>query len=315
MEAGQEDDPAEGGASTGGSEGAPDTADGHLQTSMSSVAAAEQNDADDLDSDISMSSDSDSDSDSENDNDGFDNDTALELAAEPEPQSTEDRTESMQGGTNTASKKRKSPGTDFRGSETGEPAAVEPHKKARLDGETEKPSVSNGMVPDKSLLAPEVWHRIFTFCPPKTLGNLLSVNKLFHQYLSPSSSDQSGLPPSAPQGVLSVLKPHDIWQSSRRLYWPRMPTPLRSMSELGMWRLLCSTRCQECNKSPSREAGALVDYVHNGPGTEGVTLIWPFGIRVCGPCLLQKAVKVRNLTCDLAQRPRASATTFTNPPC
>ena len=303
MEPGQEDAPADGAASTGGSEGASDTTGNHLRPNVSPVAAAGQNDAHNLDSDISMSSDSDSESDSDSDKDNGESDTGTgpEPSADAEPQPIQNRAEKIQGGMNTGSKKRKSPGADFHDSGMGEPAAPETHKKVRLDGETEKPSAGNGTVPDKSLLAPEVWHRIFTFCPPKTLGNLLSVNKLFHQYLNPSSSDQIVSPPSAPLGVLSALRPHDIWQSSRRLFWPRMPSPLRSMSELSMWRLLCSTRCQECNKSPSREAETPADNVHNGPGTEGVTLIWPFGIRVCGPCLLQKAVKVRHLICDLAQ--------------
>ncbi|XXG99088.1 ARP2/3 actin-organizing complex subunit Sop2 [Hypoxylon texense] len=41
---------------------------------------------------------------------------------------------------------------------------------------------------DKSLLPAEIWHRIFTFTPPRTLGNLLCVNKLFNAYLIPQSS-------------------------------------------------------------------------------------------------------------------------------
>ncbi|OIW34739.1 hypothetical protein CONLIGDRAFT_568200, partial [Coniochaeta ligniaria NRRL 30616] len=190
-----------------------------------------------------------------------------------------------------ASKKRKSPGGDSQGSETGELSSSETHKKARLDNGTENSSVNNGLVLDKSLLAPEVWHHIFTFCPPKALGNLLCVNKLFHQYLNPSSSAQIDTPSSAPRGVLSVLKPNNIWLKSRRFFWPHMPAPLRSMSELSMWRLLCSTKCQECRKSDTRDAELPADNVHNGPGLEGVTLLWPFGIRVCGPCLLEKAIK------------------------
>lgn len=284
---GQEDAGTEPSASTRRTEGASHTDNGDFSAKMSSVPVAQQNDSNDVDSDISMSSDSDSD---ESDTSG-----TPEPTTEPEPQPTHNTTEDMGDGINTASKKRKSPGRHSEGSETGEVSTSEPHKKARLDNALEKSPVSNGIVPDKSLLAPEVWHHIFTFCPPKTLGNLLSVNKLFHQYLSPSSSAKIDYPPSAPRGVLTVLKPHNIWQSSRRLFWPHMPAPLRSMSELSMWRLLCSTKCQECNRSPTPEVETPAHNVHNGPGLEGVTLIWPFGVRVCGPCLLEQAVKVRHL--------------------
>jgi hypothetical protein len=206
-----------------------------------------------------------------------------------EPQHGANGTENMLGAMDMASKKRKSPGDDSEDSPTGELSTSEAHKKARLDS---GPG-GNAQVSDRALLPPEVWHHIFTFCPPKTLGNLLSVNKLFHQYLNPSSSTQIDHPPSASQGVLSVLKPNHIWQSSRRLFWPHMPAPLRSLSELSMWKMLCSTKCQECNKSDVRDPEAPADTLHGGPGLAGVTAIWPFALRSCGPCLLRKTVKVR----------------------
>ena len=290
MEIGQEGARTARTVSAGQSEGAPATGNGDISTNMTLVPPAKDTGDNDLASDISIASDSDS--------DVSDSSDSPEPVTETKPPAKLDGTETIQGGMDTASKKRKSPGGDSQGSEQGERLDSEPHKKARLDNGSQESAVSsNCQVPDKSLLAPEVWHHIFTFCPPKTLGNLLRVNKLFHQYLSPSSSAQVDFPSSATRGVLNFLKPNNIWQSSRRLFWSHahMPAPLRSMSEPSMWRLLCSTKCQECNKSPAEDVELPTDNLHNGPGSGGVTLIWPFGIRVCGPCLLQKAVKVRHL--------------------
>lgn len=287
MEIGQGDAGTGPSPSTGRSEKASHTANGGLSARMAHAPVAEQSSSNDAGSDISMSSDSDSDE--------SDTSDAAEPATGPERQPTRDgTTENTTDGVDAVSKKRKSPGGGSEDSDTQQISTSEPHKKARLDAEPEKPTVSNGIAPDKSLLAPEVWHHIFAFCPPKTLGNLLCVNKLFHQYLNPSSSAQNDYPPPAPQGVLRALKPHNIWDSSRRLFWPHMPAPLRSMSQLSMWKLLCSTKCQQCNKSPIPEGERPTDGVHNGPGSEGVALIWLFGIRVCGPCLLGQAVKVRH---------------------
>lgn len=275
-------------ASTSRSEGLSQTDNGGSSAKMSPAPVAEQDGSNDADSDVSMSSESDS--------HGSDNSDAAEPPTDPEPRPTHNGTaENMTDAMDAASKKRKSPGGRSQDSEPGQVPTFEAHKRARLDNGPEKSSVSNGIVPDKSLLAPEVWHHIFTFCPPKTLGNLLSVNKLFHQYLNPSSSVHNDHTPPAPRGVLRVLKPHHIWLSSRRLFWPHMPAPLRSMGQLNMWRLLCSTKCQQCNKSPAPEGETPADNVHNGPGLEGVALIWVFGIRVCGSCLLGQAVKVRHL--------------------
>lgn len=167
-----------------------------------------------------------------------------------------------------------------------------PSKKAKLDVDQGVRLDSNTLNRDKSLLSPEIWHHIFTFCPPKTLGNLLRVNKLFHVYLDPSSSLQIVFPPSLGKGAAGFLKPNSIWQASRRLFWPHMPSPLRSMTELDSWRLACSTRCQGCNKQGARSQDSPPELWHPGPGKDGVSVIWPFAIRVCGPCLLNKSIKV-----------------------
>ncbi|KAK3394846.1 hypothetical protein B0H63DRAFT_59927 [Podospora didyma] len=147
---------------------------------------------------------------------------------------------------------------------------------------------------DNSLLPAEIWHHIFTFCPPKSLGNLLCVNKLFNNYLDPSSVRRE-FPVSEATTTLSTLKPNAIWQASRRLFWPYMPAPLRFKTELEMWRLACSRSCEACKKLSSREEASPADPLHPGPGVDGVALIWPFGSRLCGSCLLQQSVKELDL--------------------
>ncbi|KAL2178654.1 uncharacterized protein P884DRAFT_196759 [Thermothelomyces heterothallicus CBS 202.75] len=152
------------------------------------------------------------------------------------------------------------------------------------------PVASSPLSRDRSLLPPEIWHHVFTFCPPKTLGNLLPVNKLFNFYLDPSSSFKKEPHPSASLGALGRLEPNAIWQASRRLFWPQLPAPLRSKTELEMWRLACSPRCQVCGKLPA-QGSASRSPRHPGPCADGVAAIWAFGIRTCAACLLKGSEK------------------------
>ena len=194
----------------------------------------------------------------------------------------------------TASRKRKSPGHD---------ADLEPDdhlqpgdgvKKLKLaEPHREQPGRRPLAPPvDYSLLPAEIWHHIFTYCPPRSLGSLLRVNKLFNLYLDPSSMVHREVPVSMGPSALAVLKPAAIWRASRILFWPQMPSPLRSKSELDMWRLACSPRCQYCNKSDPRFRSSSSQPPHPGPGMDGIAIIWPFAIRVCAACLLQKTTKV-----------------------
>jgi hypothetical protein len=146
--------------------------------------------------------------------------------------------------------------------------------------------------PDRSLLPPEIWHHILTFIPPRTLGNLLRVNKLFNAYLLPGSAAGSRIPSSLPSNTLSYLKPDTIWRASRRLFWPRMPGPLRQHSELDMWRLLCSQHCQFCGLRAEMVSDGS-DPWHSGPGSKGLSLIFAFAIASCGPCLVTNTMTVR----------------------
>jgi hypothetical protein len=142
---------------------------------------------------------------------------------------------------------------------------------------------------DKSLLPPEIWHHIFTYCPPRVLGLLLRVNRTFNAYLDPSSSGDSHEPLS--RSIVQNLTPDIIWRASRLLHLPGTPVPLSRKYELDMWKLACGTLCQFCGKKNQMNSNPA-DQWHPGPGENGVVPIWSFGIRTCGSCVQTKSTKV-----------------------
>ncbi|KAI0379707.1 hypothetical protein F5Y04DRAFT_112926 [Hypomontagnella monticulosa] len=180
------------------------------------------------------------------------------------------------------SRKRKS----LEGADTVPHAAI-PNKKVKLDEEdVNKPSSPSARLSGKSLLPAEIWHRIFTFTPPRTLGNLLCINKLFNVYLDPSSRYQCNPPPSLSESSVLPLKPDVIWQLSRRRFWPRMPAPLQQKTELDMWRLACAKSCQFCGKIDSSPPGSPGERCRHK-----IQPVWPFALRSCNVCLMEKTVK------------------------
>ncbi|KAK4101757.1 hypothetical protein N658DRAFT_425281 [Parathielavia hyrcaniae] len=169
-------------------------------------------------------------------------------------------------------------------------------KKIRLAEAPAQPGAHSRPSLDKSLLQREIWHHVFTFCPPKLLGNLLIVSKLFNLSLDPASPFSRGdASSSATPGPLVPMAPNTIWQFSRRFSWPQMPAPLRSKTELEMWRLTCSPRCEECGRLHTQGRVSSFDPHHPGPGTEGVRVIWAFGRRLCAACLLKTSDKELDL--------------------
>lgn len=147
---------------------------------------------------------------------------------------------------------------------------------------------------DKSLLPPEIWHHIFTFCPPRVLGLLLQVNRTFNAYLDTSSLDHSPKPLS--RSVLQILTQDSIWRASRHLHFQGTPAPLAGKTELDMWKLACGTLCQFCGKKRQTNSNISTDLWHPGPGENGVVTVWSFGIRACGSCLQSRSTKVGDLS-------------------
>ncbi|KAL2391480.1 hypothetical protein RJ035_000229 [Blastomyces gilchristii] len=144
-----------------------------------------------------------------------------------------------------------------------------------------------------SMLPGEIWQHIFTFLPPTTLGRLLCVNKTFRSLLTPSEAELPGFPQAS--GLLKYLNPNSIWSVSRRAFHPGMPRPMSFLTELEMWNLISGSNCQLCGKLSS--CSSLTDSTiwEAGPGLDGVSIIWPFGIRSCGECIQVKSEKEMDL--------------------
>lgn len=191
-----------------------------------------------------------------------------------------------------APKKRKSP-EDASQPET-RPNTLDSVKKLKLEQSEEdsQGDQGSGSAVDRSALPAEIWHHIFTFCPPRILGRLLCVNRLFNVYLDFSSKIHCQRPEPLASGALSPLQPTTIWQASRRRFWPSMPSPLQDKTELDMWQLSVSTTCQHCRKQGTVQPKDSPDPWQSGPGKDGVAIIWAFATRSCGTCVLTKSIKV-----------------------
>ncbi|KXH25122.1 hypothetical protein CSIM01_11383 [Colletotrichum simmondsii] len=162
-------------------------------------------------------------------------------------------------------------------------------KRLKLEAMRTKSSQLPG---DRSLLPSGIWHRVFTFLPPRSLGTLLRVNKLFNGYLdSHSAFDNTALYPEN-ASLFKPMKPDTVWQHSRRLHHPRMPSPLGNRTELDMWRLCCTKICQYCGVTkPIDQQQENADPWRPGPGVYGLATVFAFGVTCCGPCLLKHSVK------------------------
>lgn len=171
--------------------------------------------------------------------------------------------------------------------------AVQQTKKVKLDKAHLPGLAAQSLAKDRAKQLPEqIWQHIFTLVPPRDLGRLLTVNKLFHAFLSPLSTHSPVCYNDIPS-TFPILKPDAIWQASRRLFWPRMPAPLKGKLEIQMWRLVCSMSCQLCGfqsqkKLPSSNNEAWC----RGPGPSDVCPIFPFCVFACGNCLKKKGIKV-----------------------
>jgi hypothetical protein len=136
-------------------------------------------------------------------------------------------------------------------------------------------------------LPPAVWQHIFLFCSLADLGRLMQVNRPFFSYLTDVHNVSVSKPDSA---CLRLLKSESVWASARNALSPRPPKPLPGFTELQMWQLVWSAHCQFCHRSNVLAPGDKI--WQQGPGMTGVRTIWPFGIRACGPCLLQQCQTV-----------------------
>ena len=143
-----------------------------------------------------------------------------------------------------------------------------------------------------STLLAALWQHIFCFVPPVSLGRMLSVNRAFNTYLTPGRIEEDPLP--LPDSIVQPLQADTIWLFSRRRFCSGVPRPIHGSPELDMWKLLKGRACQICNNVRD-DATPMVDPQdpwESGPGDTGVQVVWPFGLRCCGRCLLENSQKV-----------------------
>lgn len=246
-------------------------------------AAIENNDGD-SDSDVSMSTGSDDDED-----ESVEATSNIQTSTLDRPQlSTPSTAQPSQVGL--SKKRRFSNSTTMAEDHSHNGNRNEDRKRLRADVEEHSHIVSLKTPKDRSFLPPEIWHHIFTFCPPRVLGQLLRVNKLFNSYIDISPSNFNLAQPK--NYYLRLLSPDEIWRASRKRFLPGAPGPLSRSSELTMWKLACGNLCQFCNKKKQVEMNGHKDQWHPGPGQDGVSPIWNFGMRTCGSCLKENSLTV-----------------------
>lgn len=160
---------------------------------------------------------------------------------------------------------------------------------------TKSDRVFHGRLPhDLSELAPEIWQFIFTFLPPDTLVALSLVNRRFHSLLVPPTGQRTTNAVATRNGLLEVVDGDHIWACARRNYLPDIPKPLHGRSELDMWRLVRGRDCQFCGKRDRSKKDVLRVNVWDPPlKAGGVKIVWPFGVRSCGACLVDHSEEVR----------------------
>ncbi|KAH9878928.1 hypothetical protein J1614_002363 [Plenodomus biglobosus] len=153
-------------------------------------------------------------------------------------------------------------------------------KKCRLD-----PALSDSSHNSRRFekLPPELWQHVFSFCSLADLGRLIQVNRSFLYYLTDVREASTS---KSDHGRLHLLKSESLWASARNALSTKPPKPLPGFTELQMCQLAWSKRCQFCNRLNDFTPGERI--WQKGPGETGVRTIWPFAIRSCGPCLLER---------------------------
>jgi hypothetical protein len=137
-------------------------------------------------------------------------------------------------------------------------------------------------------LPAHLWRRVFMYLPPKSLGQLLSVNQTFNRYLGGTIAH-----PSTEENTTRTLRSgaEEIWTKARKLHHHHLPRPLSTHSELSMWKLIGGRSCQFCTYEPGSRNGHSFSPVP-GPRGQAIRIYWTLGIRCCYNCLKQETITV-----------------------
>jgi len=164
-----------------------------------------------------------------------------------------------------------------------------------------------------SVLPAQIWSKIFMFLPPQDLGQLLQVNRTFHDYLEATKKPHA----SHDEGdghILDTADSERIWKTSRRRYYHHLPRPLYGNSELDMWKLIGGRGCQFCaQKADSKvRPGHQTNSPIQEPVGQGIRIFWPLAIRCCTICLSNETFTVCLNLCDMEARFLGISTDISN---
>lgn len=160
-------------------------------------------------------------------------------------------------------------------------------KKPRLPTpqEDRSPKVALERLPDALL------QHIFSYVDPIGLARLSRTSKRVSTLLNPSLR-LADIGQRQPHNVYAVRSQDSIWAASRRRHLPAMPKPLKGLSESAQFALTFASKCQFCQKVFPLLGSAQFDPWKAGPGNGNTRAIWPFRIRGCSACILQRICKV-----------------------
>lgn len=194
-------------------------------------------------------------------------------------------------------------------SESEEPSAQEPshagakRKLSDVEAEPQSVPVANGEVAKKRRITPpslsavdgapdvagwpaELWQHAFNNLSPAMLCRCMRVCKAFRTYLTKAPRAETKKTTKRP------LDSESVWIQARKHTYPAMPKPLAGFTEIQMYQLMVGTTCETCKRNFPTRAVRPTSVYDAGPGDNGVRVIWPFRLRLCGDCFVHHARKV-----------------------
>ena len=230
---------------------------------------------------IAEDDDPDDDDDSSSEMDTSGSSRSASPGLEPRPESSREPPQDV--ALQTIPKRKLSDADD--GTDQSSQAVQDSSKRRRLSTEASMPLAGH----------PELWQRVFLFLPHAMLGRCLSVCRTFNDCLTNARAAPAVTKAqSRNQPIARAIDCQSIWTSSRKAFLSSFPRPLARfdgpINELRMFQLISGKTCQFCNRLA--ESPPATTPFNRGPGSDGVRVFWPFGVRACGSCIEKHTVKV-----------------------
>lgn len=159
-----------------------------------------------------------------------------------------------------------------------------PSKKRRLSTDEVTPLLAIERSASERWPA-DVWQQVLMQLSPAMLARCMRVSKYFKHLLTNMSP-----PPPLKKGAKRLHDSEYVWMHSRKDTYPTIPRPLEGLKEREMMALIGARNCQTCGKAGVKPPATSV--FNSGPGDNGVRVIWPFQLRICGLCFRNDALTV-----------------------